>query len=124
VLHEALLWLAFQRLPTALYNDRNKEVRGATEYEGLEIDAPGGPLTDEECKRAGIPPDPDFHCLVDESPRPLQTYNDLEPRYGHEEAVRLSARHYALRFRASAVTAAVFFARQRGSNTPSEGQRP
>jgi hypothetical protein len=89
VLHEALLWLAFQRLPTALYNDENKEVRSATENEGPEIDAPTGPLTDEECKRAGIPSDPHFHYLVDESPRPLQTYNDLEPRYGHDEAMRL-----------------------------------
>jgi hypothetical protein len=87
-LHEALLWLAFQRLPVALYNDRNEEIRSASEYEGPEIESPGGPLTDEECKRAGIPPDPHFHHLVDESPRPLQTYHDLESQYGHDEAMR------------------------------------
>lgn len=85
-LHEALLWLAFQRLPVTFYNDENKESRSASEYEGPEIESPGGPLTDEECERAGIPPDPHFHYLVDESPSPLQTYNDLE--YGHDETVR------------------------------------
>ena len=51
-LHEALLWLAFQRLPVAFY----KEIRSASEYEGPEIESPGGPLTEEECERAGIPP--------------------------------------------------------------------
>jgi hypothetical protein len=87
-LHEALLWLAFQRLPIALYNDEINEIRSASEFEGPEIDSPGGPLTDEECERADIPPDPHFHYLVDENPRPLQTYNDLEPQYGHDEAMR------------------------------------
>src|SRR5215475_7632441 len=88
-LHEALLWLAFQRLPVALYNnykDRILEIRSATEDEDLEIESPGGPLTDEECERNGIPPDPHFHSF--ESPRPRQTYNDLEPQYGHDEAMR------------------------------------
>jgi hypothetical protein len=87
-LHEALLWLAFQRLPVALYNDRSGEIRSASEYEGSEIETPGGPLTDEECERGGIPPDPHFHYLVDENPRPLQTYDDFEPQYGHDEAMR------------------------------------
>ena len=86
-LHEALLWLAFQRLPVSFYNDRNKEIRSASEYEGPEIDTPSGPLTDEECKRAGIPVDPHFHHLVDDE-TPSLTYRDLERRYGHEEAVR------------------------------------
>jgi hypothetical protein len=36
----------------------------------------------------GGPPDPHFHYLVDENPRPLLTYNDLEPQYGHDEAMR------------------------------------
>ena len=87
-LHEALLWLAFQRLPIALYNDRNQESRSATEHEGLEIQSPEGPLTDEECKRAGIPPDPHYHHLFDESPSPLQTYDELARHYGDDEALR------------------------------------
>jgi hypothetical protein len=84
-LDEALLWLAFQRLPITFYNNENKEIRSASEYEGPKIETPSGPLTDEECTRAGIPPDPHFHHLVDESPR--QTYKDLEPQYGHDEAL-------------------------------------
>lgn len=87
-LHEAMLWLAFQRLPVALYNDQNKEIRSATDYEGHDIESPGGPLTDEECERAGIPPDPNFHFLVDDKPMPFLTYNDLEPQFGHDEALR------------------------------------
>jgi hypothetical protein len=87
-LHEALLWLAFQRLPVAFYNDRNEEIRSASEYEGPELESPGGPLTDEECKRADIPSDPHFHHLVDENPEPLKTYQDLEPQYGHDEAMQ------------------------------------
>jgi hypothetical protein len=88
-LYETLLWLAFQRLPIALYNDRNVEIRDATEYESYEIESPNGPLTDEECKRAGIPPDPHFHYLVDESPAPIKTYDELEPKYGHDETMRM-----------------------------------
>jgi hypothetical protein len=87
-LQEALLWLAFQRLPVAFYNDENKEIRSASEYDGPAIETPSGTLTDEECKRAGIPPDPHFHYLVDESPSRLQTYNDLEAQFGHDEARR------------------------------------
>ncbi len=87
-LHEALLWVAFQRLPVAFYNDRNQEIRSATNDEDAEITSPDGPLTDEECKRAGIPPDPNFRYLVEESPGPLKSYDDLEPKYGHDEAMR------------------------------------
>jgi hypothetical protein len=88
-LHEALLWLAFQRLPIAYYNDKMKEIRTSTEYEGPEIDSPDGSLTDEECKRAGMPPDPHFHHLLnDDGPTPLHNYRDLEPVYGHDEAWR------------------------------------
>jgi integrase len=87
-LREALWWLAFQRLPIAFYNDRNHEVRSATEDEGPEIESPDGPLTDEECRRAGIPPDPHFHYLMDESPKPIKTYDDLKTKYGHDEAMR------------------------------------
>jgi len=54
-LHEALLWLAFQRLPIALYNDDDQEIRSATEYDGYELESPGGPLTDEECNLVGMP---------------------------------------------------------------------
>jgi len=87
-LHEALLWLAFQRLPVALYNDRAEDIRSGSEYEGPEVDPPGGPLTDAECERGGIPPDPHFHYLTDESHRPLQTYNQLQAQHGRDEAIR------------------------------------
>jgi hypothetical protein len=47
----------FSAAPTVRYNDRKQEIREATEYEGYEIDTPDGPLTEDECKRAGIPGD-------------------------------------------------------------------
>ena len=87
-LTEALLWVAFQRLPIALYNDDALEIREATENEGYEIDTPEGPLTEEECKRASIPPDPHFLRLIDQTPRPMQTYAELEPKHGHDETIR------------------------------------
>jgi len=94
-LHEALLWVAFQRLPIALYNDENKEIREATENQDYEIDSPQGPLTEEECKRAGIPTDPHFIHLMDDSPSPVFRYRELEEKCGHEEAIRVieEARH-------------------------------
>ena len=53
-LSEALLWVAFQRLPTVLFDEDNQEIRGAkaTEHEGYDIGTPAG-----RCRRmnAGEP---------------------------------------------------------------------
>jgi hypothetical protein len=86
-LSEALLWVAFQRLPIARYNDDAREIRETIEDEDYEIDTPDGPLTEDECRRAGIPPDPKFLRLVND-PGLVQRYKELEPRYGHDEAMR------------------------------------
>jgi len=87
-LHDALLWVAFQRLPTAWYNDSYREIREATEHEGYAIESPEGPLTEDECNRVGIPVDPERSFLLDERPSPLTTYNELEAKYGPDEADR------------------------------------
>jgi hypothetical protein len=88
-LSEALLWVAFQRLPTVLFDDDNREIRGATEYEGYEIDTPGGPLSEDECRRAKIPTDPHFLQMIDERPLPIRRYEELEPKHGYDEALRM-----------------------------------
>ena len=77
-LSEALLWVAFQRLPTVQYDEDNREIREATEYQGYALDTPEGPLTEDESKRAGIPPDPSYLRLIDENPGPLQKHTELE----------------------------------------------
>jgi hypothetical protein len=87
-LSEALLWVAFQRLPVVQYNDEVREIHDATENEGYELETPEGPLTEDECKRAGIPQDPHFLHLIDESPSPSKSYEGLEPKYGRDEAIR------------------------------------
>jgi hypothetical protein len=84
-LSEALLWVAFQRLPVVQYNDEVREIHDATENEGYELETPEGPLTEDECKRAGIPQDPHFLHLIDESPSPSKSYEELEPKYGRDE---------------------------------------
>lgn len=88
-LSEALLWVAFQRLPIARYNDDNIEIREATENEGYEINTPDGPLAEEECKRGGLPPDPHYLRLLEEDSPYFKTYDQLEPEHGHNEALRL-----------------------------------
>lgn len=87
-LFEALLWVAFQRLPIVQYNDENREIRETSENEGYEIETPEGPLTEDECKQVGIPPDPHFLHLIEESPSIPNSYVELEPKYGHDEAIR------------------------------------
>ena len=85
-LHEALLWIAFQRLPTAIYNELSQEIREETN-DGYKVGSPEGPLTEEECKRAGIPVDPALVRLL-ETPRPLPHYDDLVEKHGHDETMR------------------------------------
>jgi hypothetical protein len=86
-LYEVLLWVAFQRLPIASYNWDGIEVREDSEHEGYEPSEPERVIYDEECKRAGIPPDPRYTALVTEGP--LLTFRQLEPKVGADEALRL-----------------------------------
>jgi len=53
-LSEVLLWVAFQRLPVALYTYDGKEVRETDEVGDYKIDVADSVLSDDETKRAGI----------------------------------------------------------------------
>jgi hypothetical protein len=86
-LDEVLLWVAFQRLPTVLYDDRGQEVRETTEAGGLIIEEfPYWEISEEETKRANIPPDPTFLALIqDKTTLPPVFFDDLLKRYGDPE---------------------------------------
>jgi hypothetical protein len=61
LLHEVLLWVAFQRLPVAIYNERGGDVRERPDDDGYVIEqVPDASLDEEECTRAGIPIDPRY----------------------------------------------------------------
>jgi hypothetical protein len=65
-LREVLLWLAFQRLPTAVLTLDGKEIRDTDE---VGIDASGvveGYIFEDETERAGIPPDPNWKAVFDD----------------------------------------------------------
>ena len=70
-LHEVLLWVAFRRLPIAVYSaEEDVELRGAErelDGYGYTADHPDifPPLTDQECAAAGLPPDPRTAALLE-----------------------------------------------------------
>jgi hypothetical protein len=49
-LGEVLLWVAFQRLPIALYDLEGVEIRETTEVGGLIIEVPNWQISEEETK--------------------------------------------------------------------------
>ena len=84
-LGEVLLWVAFQRLPTSLYDDDGQDVRDTTEASGLIPEIPEWVITEDETKRADIPPDPEYLALMGERPTsPPAFYDDLLKRYDVE----------------------------------------
>jgi hypothetical protein len=86
LLGEVLLWVAFQRLPVARYDfDEERDVPDPTKAYGLEADRPEPLITDEEAKRANIPPDPRFRALIEgRSPMPPSFYDGLMGEYDSE----------------------------------------
>ena len=82
-LAEVLLWVAFQRLPTALYDYEGKEIRETTEAGWL---VTYWEILEEETKRANIPPDPTYLALTQDKSMLLPDFyddllkgSDLEP---------------------------------------------
>src|SRR4051794_12561800 len=75
-LGEVLFWMAFQRLPVAIYDPKGRDIRA--EFDGLQTGFPERSITDEEAKRAGIPPDPEFRAwMEDRVTSPPSFYDDL-----------------------------------------------
>jgi hypothetical protein len=88
-LGEVLLWVAFQRLPTALYDYEGKEIRETTEAGGMLVEIPDWVISEDETKRAGIPTDPTFLALTQEESTLLPDfYDDMLERYGPESYER------------------------------------
>jgi hypothetical protein len=84
-LGEVLLWVAFQRLPIAFYDYQGREFRDTREAGGLLIEVPDWVISEEETKRANIPPDPTYLALTqDRSTLLPDFYDDLLKRYDPE----------------------------------------
>jgi hypothetical protein len=61
-LKEVLFWVAFRRLPVAIYDLDGNEKRNGTEVGGYAVELGDDPdwFEDEECASANIPPDPRY----------------------------------------------------------------
>jgi hypothetical protein len=91
-LHEVLLWVAFGRLPVAVYTDKGHDIRESQELGdigGYAIDFIGSSsFSEEETERAGIPPDPSWQLLLEgKSDLPVVQYDNLL-EYDLEDADR------------------------------------
>ena len=75
-LGEVLLWVAFQRLPLNDYDQSGREIRDTTEAGWVEVETIEWSITEEEAKRAGIPPDPKYLALVEDRSTLLPSYYD------------------------------------------------
>jgi hypothetical protein len=83
-LGEVLFWVAFQRLPIAFY-DQGRDIRDTTEAGGSETELPDRLITDEDARRADIPPDPEYRALMEDRPGLLPSfYDDLLKKYDLE----------------------------------------
>jgi hypothetical protein len=65
-LEEVLYWVAFQRLPIAGYLYDGKEIRQNDEM-GYAPEIVDAELSEDETQRAGIPPDPNWRALMDDT---------------------------------------------------------
>jgi hypothetical protein len=64
-LFEALLWVALQRIPLAVPWDEGVDQRVSTEdMDNLEPRLEFEPLSDEDCQRVGLPPNPEHALFV------------------------------------------------------------
>jgi hypothetical protein len=105
-LEEVLMWVAFQRLPTAWYTLDGKEIRESDDIDGYQTGI-GTALSEDETSRAGIPIDPDLtwdlnnwpkmplaHCeeylarndLEDDDRRAAEEWRDYAVKYEQERA--------------------------------------
>ena len=78
-LHEILCWVAFQRLPTAIYTVDGEEWRESSEVGGeYHVDI-GDYIDEAEGARAGIPQDPRYGAYLKSSPTvsTVATYDKL-----------------------------------------------
>lgn len=78
-LHEILCWVAFQRLPTAIYTMDGDEWRESSEVGGeYRVDI-GDYINEAEGARAGIPQDPRYDAYLKSSPTisTVATYDKL-----------------------------------------------
>jgi hypothetical protein len=103
-LHEVLLWVAFQRLPVAMYDGRGEEIRDSTDIGNYAIEVADAVFDEAECRRVGIPLDPEYKALFEDTPRLEPSfYYDLLQRYRHDEIQQeelerqtdLAVQHYA-----------------------------
>src|SRR5262249_2505227 len=138
-LHEVLLWVAFQRLPVAVYTWNGKESREEYEIAGYSVEVGESYLTEDETRRAGIPKDPQWVALLEETTTlPVSHYdrflrqNDLGEELrqklesDREEAARFQAeseawtRHYS---RAIEYPASRIFVALRDGSLSAQGRR-
>jgi hypothetical protein len=95
-LHEVLLWVAFRRLPIAVYSaEEEVELRDAErelDSYGYAADHPDifQPLTDQECAGAGLPPDPRLVALLGGVPTEVEKSNfwDKEEALQHQREMQ------------------------------------
>jgi hypothetical protein len=79
-LFEVLLWLAFLRLPIAVGHPEGGDIRNSDEVraDGYAIKVIDEYIFDEECERAGIPPDPLWRAAIEGTTTlSVQRYDDL-----------------------------------------------
>jgi hypothetical protein len=82
-LFEALLWVAFQRLPVFSSDHEGEDIRKSDENRvsgaaGYPVEVIDRYIFDEECERAGIPPDPSWRAALEGSfTLPVTRYDEM-----------------------------------------------
>ena len=66
-LKEALYWAAFRRLPIASFNYKGEEFRETDDIGDYDVEVGENYIANEEAERAGIPPDPRYTALLEDS---------------------------------------------------------
>jgi hypothetical protein len=107
-LQEVLLWAAFERLPTASFCDSDGvELHESKEIYESAVDQPNigdEYLSELECRKAGIPPDPHLKALLDGTPtlRPRhyeRLLNSFDPTTSEREQIE-QEKHQAIEYEA------------------------
>jgi hypothetical protein len=86
-LKEVLFWVAFRRLPVAIYDLDGNEKRNGTEIGGYAVELGDDPdwLEDEECATANIPPDPRYAAAIrGDTSLSVKHYNDQLGRFKND----------------------------------------
>jgi hypothetical protein len=109
-LFEALLWVAFQRLPIFTTDHEGEDIRKSDENResgeaGYAVKVIDEYIFDDECERAGIPPDPSWQAAIDgRSILPVAHYDQMIKRRKIPKAYRAhlkQERLEAVRFEAA-----------------------